>query len=65
LRMLDGFAGGADAVACNENFTGREDRAGVNLKQAGGMENDRRERRLLRRGHPCEKQSRNYAQAEH
>jgi len=50
LRVIDGGADGADAVALDENFAGAEEDAGVNLKQAGGVENDGRGCRLLGEG---------------
>ena len=50
LRMIDGCAGGADAIALDENLSGAEEDAGVNLKQAGGVENYGHGCRLLREG---------------
>jgi hypothetical protein len=38
--MLDGGGDGANAVAFDEDFAGLEDCAGVDLKQAGGVEDD-------------------------
>jgi hypothetical protein len=38
LRVVDGCANGADAVALDEDFAGMEDGAGVDLKQARGVE---------------------------
>ena len=42
LRVIDGCAYSADAVALNENFAGAEEDAGINLKQACGVEDDGR-----------------------
>jgi hypothetical protein len=38
--MVDGCADGANAVALDEDFAGLEERAGVDLEQAGGVEDD-------------------------
>ena len=46
LRMVDGCADGADALALDENLAGLEDGAGVDLKQARGVEDDGRARLL-------------------
>ena len=50
LRMVDGCADGADAVALDEDFAGAEECAGIDLEQARGVEHDGRGRRLLRVG---------------
>ena len=54
LRMIDGSADGADAVALDENLAGAEEDAGVNLKQAGGVEDDGRGCGLLRGSADCD-----------
>jgi hypothetical protein len=40
LGMVDGCGDGADAVAFDEDFAGLEDCAGVDLEEAGGVEDD-------------------------
>ena len=47
LRMLDGLADGANALALNQNFAGLEDDASIDLEQAGRVEDDGCGERLL------------------
>ena len=54
LRMVDRSADGADALALDQNFAGLKDCAGVDLKQARGVEHDGRGGRLLRDGNSGE-----------
>jgi hypothetical protein len=46
LRMVNRGADGANAVALNQDFARLEDLAGIDLKQAGGVEDDGRGRLL-------------------
>jgi hypothetical protein len=48
LRVLDGPAHGADALALDQNLAGLEQRSGVYLEQPRRMEHDGRAGRLLR-----------------
>jgi hypothetical protein len=60
LRMIHHCAGRANAVAFDQNFTGLDERAGVNLKKTGGVEHNRnrcRGRRLLRGGYAGKRES--------
>ena len=52
LRMIDGCADGADAVALDENLAGVKEDAGIDLKETGGVEDDGRGG-LLRKGAGC------------
>jgi len=54
LGMVDGSGDGADAVAFNEDLARLQERAGVDLEQAGGVEDDGRVRRLLGGGCECQ-----------
>jgi hypothetical protein len=53
LRVVDRDADGADAVTLDEDFAGLKKRAGVDLEQAGGVEDDGRGIGLLRKGEDC------------
>ena len=58
LGMVDRSADGADALALDENFAGLEQGSGVDLKQAGGVEDDGRGGGLLGEGDArCKSQS--------
>ena len=57
LRVVNQCGDGANAIALDKNLAGPEERAGIDLEQAGGVENDGRGCRLLGGHCPSESQA--------